>query len=182
MEHLLRARGEYRPHPEFGVNLHVPWSAGTQEEASWSTPSTSYNTTRELQGSSDHNCHGDEPAPAGTDGFMSLAAAAGVRSSILPPKQVRQICHTQRRCRVPIAVERSTSPSMEMAAHHEEVEESHWRASASVHVTGCPHSARSLHSTRTLRIEMGVRHAARVGANATSYSDGARPVNPTRGR
>ena len=30
VENLLRARGEFRPHPEFGVNLHVPWSAGTQ--------------------------------------------------------------------------------------------------------------------------------------------------------
>ena len=69
---------------------------GTQEEASWNTPSTSYNTTKELQGSSDHSRHAaGEPAAAdhaGADGFMSLAAAAGVRSSILPPKQVGGHC------------------------------------------------------------------------------------------
>ena len=35
---------------EFGINLNVPWSAGTQYDPSWETPSTSYTTTKELQG------------------------------------------------------------------------------------------------------------------------------------
>ena len=68
------------------MNLHVPWSAGSQQEASWNTPSTSYNTTKELGGG---GSEGAAPvAEKDADGFVSLAVAAGVRASILPPKQV----------------------------------------------------------------------------------------------
>jgi hypothetical protein len=35
LEELLRRRGEYRPHAEFGINLSIPWTAGTQEDPSY---------------------------------------------------------------------------------------------------------------------------------------------------
>ncbi|KAL1510433.1 hypothetical protein AB1Y20_006740 [Prymnesium parvum] len=35
IELLMRRRGEYRPHEDFGINLSIPWNAGSQEEASW---------------------------------------------------------------------------------------------------------------------------------------------------
>ena len=53
VENLLRARGEFRPHPEFGVNLHVPWSAGTQASqplaSGWSPTSPSSRCTLVLR-------------------------------------------------------------------------------------------------------------------------------------
>jgi len=103
VEAVLRARGEYRPHPEFGINLNVPWSAGTQYDPSWDTPSTSYTTTKEIAGSSSVSASHSEPGgqalvPSGMHtkpsrsappsfspddkGFVSMAA--GVTPSILP--------------------------------------------------------------------------------------------------
>lgn len=49
VEDLLRKRGEYRPHPEFGINLSIPWAAGTQEEPSFDVSAGSaYTSTRPL--------------------------------------------------------------------------------------------------------------------------------------
>ena len=43
----MRRRGEYRPHQDFGVNLSIPWNAGSQEEATWEVASgTAYTTTQ----------------------------------------------------------------------------------------------------------------------------------------
>lgn len=47
VELLMRRRGEYRPHQDFGVNLSIPWAAGTQEDASWEVANGSaYSTTQ----------------------------------------------------------------------------------------------------------------------------------------
>ena len=35
VDSMLRARGDYRPHAQFGVDLAVPWTAGTKETPSW---------------------------------------------------------------------------------------------------------------------------------------------------
>eukprot|EP00964_Phaeocystis_antarctica_P109266 scaffold73750_cov63-Phaeocystis_antarctica.AAC.1 len=32
IEIMMQKRGEYRPHQEFGINLAVPWSAGTKSD------------------------------------------------------------------------------------------------------------------------------------------------------
>ena len=32
IEIMMQKRGEYRPHEEFGINLAVPWSAGTKSD------------------------------------------------------------------------------------------------------------------------------------------------------
>jgi len=29
---LLKKRGDYRPHQDFGVNLSIPWNAGSRED------------------------------------------------------------------------------------------------------------------------------------------------------
>ncbi|KAK3265053.1 hypothetical protein CYMTET_26236, partial [Cymbomonas tetramitiformis] len=101
VEGVLRARGEYRPHKEFGINLSIPWSAGEQCTPSWETPSTSYTTTREITGGSEWKEEGSSDralafAPkqklanptykADADGFTSMAA--GVTSSLLSPDLV----------------------------------------------------------------------------------------------
>ena len=35
IEMLLKKRGDYRPHAEFGVNLSIPWSAGSREDPNY---------------------------------------------------------------------------------------------------------------------------------------------------
>ena len=35
IEMLLKKRGDYRPHAEFGINLSIPWSAGSKEDPSY---------------------------------------------------------------------------------------------------------------------------------------------------
>ena len=32
VEMLLKKRGDYRPHQDFGVNLSIPWNAGSRED------------------------------------------------------------------------------------------------------------------------------------------------------
>tara|TARA_B100000524_G_scaffold334520_2_gene223139 strand:+ start:167 stop:1144 length:978 start_codon:yes stop_codon:yes gene_type:complete len=50
VELLLKRRGDYRPHQEFGVNLSIPWSAGTKDDPSWDVRTGSvYSKTRELE-------------------------------------------------------------------------------------------------------------------------------------
>eukprot|EP00746_Dinoflagellata_sp_MGD_P030363 gnl/MRDRNA2_/MRDRNA2_17199_c0_seq1.p1 gnl/MRDRNA2_/MRDRNA2_17199_c0~~gnl/MRDRNA2_/MRDRNA2_17199_c0_seq1.p1 ORF type:complete len:302 (-),score=58.17 gnl/MRDRNA2_/MRDRNA2_17199_c0_seq1:135-1040(-) len=47
VEAILRARGEYRPHKEFGINVHIPWTAGSREKPSWETPNAAmYSNTQ----------------------------------------------------------------------------------------------------------------------------------------
>jgi hypothetical protein len=49
IEAMLRARGDYRPHAQFGIDLTVPWHAGAHHEPSWSLPDQSeFNTTQRL--------------------------------------------------------------------------------------------------------------------------------------
>ena len=45
---MLRARGEYRPHVNFGVDVRVPWQAGEKPEASFHVRESEYSTTRAL--------------------------------------------------------------------------------------------------------------------------------------
>jgi len=35
IEILMRKRGDYRPHQEFGINLSIPWTAGTKENPTY---------------------------------------------------------------------------------------------------------------------------------------------------
>ena len=35
IEMLLKKRGDYRPHAEFGINLSIPWSAGSKEDPNY---------------------------------------------------------------------------------------------------------------------------------------------------
>ena len=50
IEHLLKKRGDYRPHQDFGVNLSIPWSAGTKEDPNYHVHSGSvYTTTKGLE-------------------------------------------------------------------------------------------------------------------------------------
>ena len=50
LEAMLRKRGDYRPHKDFGVNLSVPWSAGTKEDPTYDVRfGSEYSKTRELQ-------------------------------------------------------------------------------------------------------------------------------------
>lgn len=47
---MLRARGDYRPHRDFGVNLSIPWSAGSRDAPSWEVPSgAAYSNTRDIE-------------------------------------------------------------------------------------------------------------------------------------
>lgn len=49
IEAMLRKRGDFRPHAEFGINLSIPWSAGGREDPSWEMPDQSeFNTTRQI--------------------------------------------------------------------------------------------------------------------------------------
>jgi len=50
IEMLLKKRGDYRPHQDFGVNLSIPWSAGTKEAPSYHVHTGSaYTTTQGLE-------------------------------------------------------------------------------------------------------------------------------------
>ena len=50
VEALLRKRGDYRPHQDFGVNLSIPWNAGSKEEPSWDVGvGSAYHNTRALE-------------------------------------------------------------------------------------------------------------------------------------
>ena len=53
VEQLLRRRGEYRPHRDFGINLSIPWNAGYADDPSYDVSSGSaYTTTKKLEGAS----------------------------------------------------------------------------------------------------------------------------------
>ena len=50
IEMLLKKRGDYRPHQEFGINLSIPWNAGTKEDPNYHVHSGSmYTTTQALE-------------------------------------------------------------------------------------------------------------------------------------
>jgi len=50
VEMLLKKRGDYRPHQDFGVNLSIPWNAGSREDPSYHVHTGSaYHTTRGLE-------------------------------------------------------------------------------------------------------------------------------------
>ena len=49
IEAVLRARGDYRPNAQFGVDVHVPWSAGTKHDPSFDVPAGSgYSRTMKI--------------------------------------------------------------------------------------------------------------------------------------
>lgn len=49
IEAMLRKRGDYRPHPKFGIDLAVPWTAGSKEAPSWDVQDASeFNTTEQI--------------------------------------------------------------------------------------------------------------------------------------
>jgi len=49
IEAVLRARGDYRPNAQFGVDVRVPWTAGTRPDPTFNVHTGSgYNTTRKL--------------------------------------------------------------------------------------------------------------------------------------
>lgn len=48
IEAMLRARGEYRPHVNFGVDVRVPWEAGERPEADFNCGASAYSKTRAL--------------------------------------------------------------------------------------------------------------------------------------
>lgn len=52
IEAMLRKRGDYRPHPEFGVNLSIPWHAGGHADPAWDVPDSSEFTTTKQIGAS----------------------------------------------------------------------------------------------------------------------------------
>ena len=50
IEMLLKKRGDYRPHQDFGINLSIPWSAGTKEDPNYHVHTGSvYTTTQGLE-------------------------------------------------------------------------------------------------------------------------------------
>jgi len=50
MEAMLRMRGDYRPHGNFGVDLAVPWSAGEKHDPSFDVGGGSaYNKTEAIE-------------------------------------------------------------------------------------------------------------------------------------
>ena len=50
IEAIMRARGEYRPHRAFGVDVNVPWSAGERPEMTYDVRDSAYTTTRAIEG------------------------------------------------------------------------------------------------------------------------------------
>ena len=55
IEAMLRARGDYRPHTQFGVDLNVPWSAGERHDPTYDVPAGSaYRTTEAIADASKH--------------------------------------------------------------------------------------------------------------------------------
>ena len=50
IELLLKKRGDYRPHQDFGINLSIPWTAGSKEDPNYHVHSGSvYTTTQGLE-------------------------------------------------------------------------------------------------------------------------------------
>uniref|UniRef100_A0A7S0L601 J domain-containing protein n=1 Tax=Coccolithus braarudii TaxID=221442 RepID=A0A7S0L601_9EUKA len=47
IEILLKRRGDYRPHQDFGVNLSIPWNAGSREDPSYHVHAGAAHTTTE---------------------------------------------------------------------------------------------------------------------------------------
>ena len=43
----MRKRGDYRPHAEFGINLSIPWNAGSKEAPTYDVRTGSVYTTTE---------------------------------------------------------------------------------------------------------------------------------------
>lgn len=66
IELLLKRRGDYRPHQDFGINLSIPWNAGGKEDPSFHVHSGSaYTTTQGLQ----DNTRAELGYTGGEDGY-----------------------------------------------------------------------------------------------------------------
>ena len=62
IELLLKKRGDYRPHQEFGINLSIPWSAGTKEDPNYHVHTGSvYTTTKARANRPDDAPHSPPP-------------------------------------------------------------------------------------------------------------------------
>lgn len=83
IDSMLRARGDYRPHQEFGIDLAVPWSAGTQEKPSWEVVGAKYSRTRALEGGGAKVS--GEIAWLGDDGGAGVARAQVAGASAARP-------------------------------------------------------------------------------------------------
>jgi len=84
LEMLLKKRGDYRPHQDFGINLSIPWSAGTKEDPNYHVHSGSVYTT--TQGIADKTRQelGYTPGPV-NDGAI-VTTTAGMDTSDLLEK------------------------------------------------------------------------------------------------
>lgn len=75
IEAMLRKRGDYRPHREFGINLAIPWSAGGCEDPTWDVPDQSeFNTTKQIG----HASHGGGVLVQAGETAESMLARLGV--------------------------------------------------------------------------------------------------------
>lgn len=83
IDSMLRARGDYRPHQEFGINLNVPWSAGTQEKPSWEVVGAKYSKTRMIDGPEARVT--GEIAWVGEDGAPAVSRTAVAGASAARP-------------------------------------------------------------------------------------------------
>jgi len=107
IEAMLRKRGDYRPHREFGINLAIPWSAGGREEPSCELPEQSeFNTTKQL-------------GHAGAGGSTALVHAGEARESMLARLGVRLgvaagRCRRRRRLRAEVEEDALAPASQEV--------------------------------------------------------------------
>ena len=78
IEALLRKRGEYRPHRDFGINLSIPWVAGGVEDPSYDVAAGSaYTTTQALDGRDEVRELGHDEARGARGGGGSGAGDGG---------------------------------------------------------------------------------------------------------
>jgi hypothetical protein len=79
VEELLRKRGEFRPHKDFGVNLSIPWNAGGAEDPSYDVAAGSaYTTTRALGEGAAAELEYVDPAAAAEEALVASLASRGV--------------------------------------------------------------------------------------------------------
>jgi hypothetical protein len=89
LEILLKKRGDYRPHAEFGINLSIPWTAGTKEAPSYHVHGGSmYTTTQGLEDKTkaELGYNGGYSQADINDGAIVTVASAGLEHSDLLEK------------------------------------------------------------------------------------------------
>ena len=81
---LLKKRGDYRPHQDFGINLSIPWSAGTKEDPNYHVHSGSVYTT--TQGIADKTRQELGYTPGAVNDGAIVTTTAGMDTSDLLEK------------------------------------------------------------------------------------------------